>query len=84
MSQQQLIEQGRYQDRLLLRPREVAVVTGLSRSMVYELINRGQIPAIRVGKSLRVPMAELQEWIREQAAQQRAALPDGHVPLTRR
>ena len=64
-----------YQERLLLRPREVAVATGLSRSMVYELINRGEIPAIRVGKSVRVPVAELQQWIREQAAQQRVARP---------
>ena len=73
-----------YQDRLLLRPREVAVATGLSRSMVYELINRGELPAIRVGKSVRVPVADLQDWIREQAMQQRAAMTAGQLRLARR
>ncbi len=71
MEQRQGMERPTYQDRLLLRPREVAVATGLSRSMVYALINRGELPAIRVGKSVRVPVAELQQWIREQAAHQR-------------
>ncbi len=73
-----------FQDRLLLRPREVAVATGLSRSMVYELINRGEMPAIRVGKSVRVPVADLQDWIREHAMQQRAAMTADQLRLGRR
>ncbi len=71
MDQHHNVDHGTYQDRLLLRPREVAVATGLSRSMVYELIGRGELPAIRVGKSVRVPVAALQQWIRDQATAQR-------------
>ncbi len=72
MEQHQSEEQAPYHNRLLLRPREVAAATGLSRSMVYELIGRGELPAIRVGKSVRVPVADLQQWIRDQTAQQAA------------
>ena len=61
-----------YQERLLLQPREVATMTGLSRSMVYELINWGELPVIRVGKSVRVPVAALHQWIRDQT-QERSA-----------
>ncbi len=54
---------GGYQDRLLLRPREVAVATGLSRSMVYELINRGELPAIRVGTTHRRPWIQFEAML---------------------
>ncbi len=57
MNQQSATTPLAYHDRLLLRPREVAAATGLSRSMVYELIGRGELPSIRVGKSVRVPVA---------------------------
>jgi len=77
MNQPQATTPLPYQDRLLLRPREVAAATGLSRSMVYELIGRGELPSIRVGKSVRVPVADLQQWIRDQAVQQR---PVPHLP----
>ncbi len=77
MDQQPATTSLPYQDRLLLRPREVAVATGLSRSMVYELIGRAELPVVRVGKSVRVPVAALQEWIRSHTA---AATPSVHPP----
>lgn len=38
--------------------------------MVYELIGSGELPVVRIGKSVRVPVAELEQWIRDQAAVQ--------------
>ncbi len=76
MNQPQATTALPYQDRLLLRPREVAAATGLSRSMVYELIGRGELPVVRVGKSVRVPVAALQQWIRDHTQEQCAT----HVP----
>lgn len=46
----------------------VAAVTGVSRNTVYRLIRSGQIPSIRVGRTLRVPAAYLDD------------LPTGEVP----
>lgn len=76
MNQQHLPTPLPYQDRLLLRPREVAAATGLSRSLVYELIGRGELPVVRVGKSVRVPVAALQQWIRDHTQEQVTA----HAP----
>lgn len=50
---------------LLLRGREVAELIGCSRAMAYRLMQRGDIPTVRLpgGKSVRVPRAALIEWI---------------------
>jgi excisionase family DNA binding protein len=50
-------------DRLLLRPAEAAEMIGVGRATVYELIARGEIPSIRIGSSVRVPLESLREWI---------------------
>ena len=53
--------------RLLLRPAEVAESLGIGRSKVYELISSGQLPSIRIGGSLRVPIDKLTHWIEQGA-----------------
>lgn len=49
---------------IMLRPAEVAALLGLSRSEVYRLIERGDIPSARFGRSVRVP----RRWVEQQAA----------------
>ena len=50
-------------DQYLLRPAEAAQQLAVCRSTIYTLINEGQIPYVRVGKSIRVPAARLRELI---------------------
>ena len=50
-------------DRLLLRPVEAAEAIGIGRSKVYELLASGELPSIRVGSSVRVPVEALRAWI---------------------
>jgi excisionase family DNA binding protein len=50
-------------ERLMFRPIEAADAIGVSRSKIYELISAGEIPSVTVGKSVRVPVAALNEWI---------------------
>lgn len=47
----------------MLRASDVAALLGLSRSEVYRLIGRGAIPAVRIGRSVRVP----RRWVESQA-----------------
>ena len=50
-------------DKVLLRPRRVAALLDLSRSAVYEQINSGAIPSVRIGRSVRVPAEAIRELI---------------------
>ena len=56
-------------DRLLLRPAEAAEAIGIGRSKVYELLASGELPSIRIGGSVRIPVAALQAWIERQLAE---------------
>jgi prophage regulatory protein len=60
-------------DKLLLRPNEAAEVLGLGRSKTYDLIARGVIPAVRIGKSIRVPIEALRDWVASQTPHEESA-----------
>ena len=47
----------------LLRVRDVARRLEVSRATAYRLIGAGQIPAVRVGGSIRVDPAELDAYV---------------------
>lgn len=53
-------------DRLLLRPIEAAEAIGIGRSKIYELLASGELPSIRIGGSVRVPVDALHAWIDRQ------------------
>lgn len=48
---------------IMLRASEVAALMSISRSEVYRLIERGEIPVVRFGRSVRVP----RQWVEQQA-----------------
>lgn len=53
-------------DAFLLKPEEAAKVLGLGRSKLYELIQTGQIPSLRVGRARRIPVEALRRWVDKQ------------------
>ena len=53
-------------ERIALRPAEAAQAIGIGRSKVYELIASGELPSIRIGGSVRVPVDALRAWIARQ------------------
>jgi excisionase family DNA binding protein len=57
------VNSAKAQERLLLRPREVADMIGVSRTTAYDLIAAGTIPSVRLGNHLRVPAAALEKLI---------------------
>jgi excisionase family DNA binding protein len=50
-------------ERLLLSPDQVAEALGIGRSRTYALIAQGDLPSIRVGRLIRVPVDRLRAWI---------------------
>jgi excisionase family DNA binding protein len=55
---------------LLLKPMEAAKAIGIGRSKIYDLISRGVIPAVRIDKSVRIPVAALRNWVEQQVREQ--------------
>ncbi|VBB09567.1 Hypothetical protein LUCI_4862 [Lucifera butyrica] len=49
-------------DTTLRTPEEVAKILKISRFTVYELIKRGELPAYRIGRSMRIEAADLEKY----------------------
>ena len=49
-----------------LKVPEVAEVLRIARSRAYELVADGEIPSVRIGRSVRVSRRELERWLEEQ------------------
>ena len=47
----------------LLKAKEVAEILKISRAMAYTLMQRGEIPTVRIGKARRVQPEDLIEYI---------------------
>jgi excisionase family DNA binding protein len=50
----------------LLRVAEAAQLLALSRTKVYEMAERDEIPVLRIGTAVRIPRRKLIEWIEAQ------------------
>ena len=48
---------------LLLNVKQLADLLGVSDSSVYEIIQEGGFPSLRIGKRIVIPKEELREWI---------------------
>lgn len=53
---------------LLLKAEEVALLLGLGRSKVYGMIASGELPVTRIGTAVRVPRAQLENWVDDHTA----------------
>lgn len=56
---------GQEVTRLFYRPREVAQILSVSLPFVYQLTKRGDIRSVRFGKSVRIPVAEVNRIVAE-------------------
>jgi excisionase family DNA binding protein len=57
-------DKGSNNNRILLRVPEAAQLLGLSRATLYALLaGDNQIPVVRIGRSVRIPLAGLQQWV---------------------
>ena len=49
-----------------------ADMLSLSRATVYSLIDREGLPVVRFGKSVKVPVEQLREWLNKRIEEQRS------------
>ena len=49
-------------EKLLLTVNDVASVLSLGRTRAYQLVHSGELPIIRVGRSIRVSAQALKDW----------------------
>ena len=49
----------------MLRITEAAERLGIGRSMIYELIVRGELEVVRVGRCARIPAEALDDYVRK-------------------
>ena len=61
--------------RLLLTIRETADALGLGRSTVYELITAGELEVVRIGRSARIPVAAVEQFVQRHRSQRTSAAP---------
>jgi excisionase family DNA binding protein len=50
-------------DRVLLRPEEVAEALSIGRSTVFALMRSGELRSVKIGKSRRVPVDAVTEYV---------------------
>lgn len=55
-----------HQQHEYLKVSEMAEVLRIARSRAYELVAEGEIPAIKIGRSVRVSRKDLDRWLERQ------------------
>jgi excisionase family DNA binding protein len=63
MEMNQMDQMSERNPRLLLRVGEAADLLSIARSKAYLMIQSGELPGVRLGRSLRVPVAALMELL---------------------
>jgi excisionase family DNA binding protein len=55
-------------EKLFVRVPTAAEALDICRSKAYAMVASGELPSVRFGKSVRVPVSALREWAETQAA----------------
>lgn len=54
-------------ERMLLTVEEAAQRLGIGRTLAWQLVRKGELPVVRLGRCVRVSRRALEEWIARQA-----------------
>ncbi len=50
-------------EKLLIRVTEAAEMASVGRATAYELVAKGEWPSVTIGRSVRVPLQDLRDWV---------------------
>ena len=68
-------------DEVSLTPEEVASILKIAKNTVYEMIKRGELPAYRVGRKIRVELKDVETYKRQ--GKKNELLPESQIPTCR-
>ena len=74
-----MVDLKSFEDAHYLTVAEVALAMRVSKMTVYRLVHEGELPAVRFGRSYRVPEQAVKEYL---IAEQHAAAPTHHGATT--
>lgn len=63
-------------EKVLLTIPEVATALSLGRATLYVLIQRGELPVIKIGRATRLRASDVRAWADRQGIEAGASLPD--------
>lgn len=66
-------------DKLLLTVGEAADRLGVGRSFFYQLIQRGEVQSLKLGRARRVPLRALDEFVTKRLEDDPSSTEDGHL-----
>jgi len=52
---------------LALRPREAAKALGVSERLLWDWTHHGDVPHVRIGRTILYPVDALRDWLKRQA-----------------
>jgi len=61
--------------RLALRAKDAAWALGIGERLLWSLTNRGEIPHVRLGRTVLYPVDELRRWLSDQATGKKTSGP---------
>ena len=50
----------------LISLNELQEILGIGRTKAYDLVTSGELPAVRIGRIIRVDMRDLTDWLEQQ------------------
>jgi len=54
---------------LTLKPTTAFELLNIGRTTGYQLLRTGEIRSIRIGRSIRIPLSALEEWLKKKLAE---------------
>ena len=64
---------------LLLKPSEAAEELGIGMTLLYDLIAKGVLGSVKIGRARRIPSAGLEAYVSELAEHEIRGLPDSEL-----
>ncbi len=66
--------------KVLLKPSDIAPLLGVTTARVYQMVDAGTLPFVRLGRGIRVPKQAWDRWLDDQSSKALASIKqDGEI-----